>query len=412
VLTASVWLSTGTMAPYAATTNPPLVLGPCGYLYNGDHDHFRATFLMLDGAPRAQWEFSVVLRRILFPLFAYPFMKLAGFERGGVAASLVLHWVAFLAFGSFLRRRVGEAGATAGVWLLATYPGIPYWAGLPYSYAAIVPGSLLSFIFLCRMAGASSLAQAAASSLGLGVLATGYDFLPIFGVAAVLVLLAQRRVRWLPGSFASLVAPTALCAVWLQSGFHVPLSNSNSAIYGNILHAWLHPSGLAQWKEYLVRLPAVALDSYLYANFLFLPLLFVLLLAAAARAPGTRLSVSEKAILAAAALLFLFNNAAPPYAGVQVRGTALPRLYQPMFVVFLFFAGNAVAAAPAGPRRRLYAALCACTVLADATVSFGPALHVPWAADIYIRFYKHTSPDWLERNLARHGRRPLGFCKS
>ena len=62
LLSLGVWANTGTLAPYGATLDKPLVSDPCKYLLNIDHFHFKAAFLMLDGAPRDQWEFSVVLR--------------------------------------------------------------------------------------------------------------------------------------------------------------------------------------------------------------------------------------------------------------------------------------------------------------------------------------------------------------
>src|SRR4051794_30922546 len=84
----SVWLSSGTLAPYANTVEKPKVLSPCRYLANPDHPHFEATFAMLDGQPRERWAFGVMLRRILFPLIAYGPMKMFGFLVGGFLTSL------------------------------------------------------------------------------------------------------------------------------------------------------------------------------------------------------------------------------------------------------------------------------------------------------------------------------------
>ena len=61
------WLATGTLAMYAVVSSIAVVWPPCGYLVNTDHGNFVGTFLMLDGAPRATWEWSVVLRRTLLP---------------------------------------------------------------------------------------------------------------------------------------------------------------------------------------------------------------------------------------------------------------------------------------------------------------------------------------------------------
>src|SRR5690348_12518736 len=51
VLLAGAWLSSGTMAPYAATLHPEIVRiqQPCEYLTNIDHVQFQSTFWMLQG---------------------------------------------------------------------------------------------------------------------------------------------------------------------------------------------------------------------------------------------------------------------------------------------------------------------------------------------------------------------------
>jgi hypothetical protein len=152
LLVALGWLCTGTLASYAVGLDIAIVWRPCGYLLNCDHGQFLASHLMLDGAPRATWEGSVVLRRTLYPLLAYPFAKVLGFEYGGILANFLLALAALIGFSEYIRRKVGNAGATAAALLIATYPGIHYWVGLPYSYAVIVPSSLAATAILwdCR----------------------------------------------------------------------------------------------------------------------------------------------------------------------------------------------------------------------------------------------------------------------
>src|SRR5205809_2579853 len=103
-----VWLSSGTMAPYASTQEHPFIIKPCNYLVNSDHPHFLATFYMLDGQPREKWAFSVILRRTLFPLLAYGPMKMWGFLIGGVVTSLVMQVAAFAGFVIYVHRRIGQ----------------------------------------------------------------------------------------------------------------------------------------------------------------------------------------------------------------------------------------------------------------------------------------------------------------
>ena len=99
VMILAIWLATGTMAPYAGTLDRPLTLQPCRYLANVDHAHFLATFALLDRHRAAEWDFSVVLRRILYPIVAYPLMKLfavatadstTGFLLGGVLTTILI----------------------------------------------------------------------------------------------------------------------------------------------------------------------------------------------------------------------------------------------------------------------------------------------------------------------------------
>lgn len=420
ILILGVWVSSGTLAPYAATLAKPYVWGPCDYLLNIDHNHFKAVFLMLDGAPRDQWEYSVVLRRVLHPLLAYLFMKVLGFGAGGIVANILLALGSLAVFWRALRRRYGEQVPVALLGLLATYPGIFYWAGLPYSYAMIVPASLLAMVLLWRLETAPGWRTALLCGLGVGVLSTGYDLLPFFGAAGVLLLVSRRL--WAPAAvFAgAAVVPTVLVAVALRALFAVPLTSSNTHAYGNILGSYLSlgsltDEGLRTWGRLLAKLPGITLDVFLYGNFLFLPLLFLLaLLAARWLPPGARiLSRAEACVLAAAVLLFFFNNLAPPYSGWQLRGSWLPRLYQPVFVVMISALASLFARAdllPRRPRGALWAAL-AVTIAANAWIVFGPVLgSTRLSQTVYHRFYRHDKATAYEETLATFGRRPLGFC--
>ena len=78
-------------------------------------------------------------------------------------------------------------GVIAILALLATYPGWMYWAGLPYSYAAIVPLSLLCMVLLWRvetligwhqalLAGRQSGCQHDGALILLGLFEGGEDF--------------------------------------------------------------------------------------------------------------------------------------------------------------------------------------------------------------------------------------------
>lgn len=409
LLTLAVWLSSGTMAPYASTYAFSTATRPCGYLVNIDQPHHEAVYQMLDGQPRARWEKSVVLRRLLFPLFAYPFMKVGGYLAGGFVASLLCQLGGLLALALHLRRRNGEAAAVAGSWLYATYPGITYWAGLPYAYVAIVPASIALYILLVRLDEERRPVATAGLAGAMGLLFTAYDLAAFFGVAALFLLLARRRYREVPLAVAAMAVAPLASLLLLKLVFGAPLANPNTAIYGVVFHAYLHPPGLAVWLRSVVDLPLVLLENFLFSNMLFLPLGFLVVAALTAR----RLAAGEAALAAAVAVVFLFNNLAPPYEGRwQMRGDFIPRLYQPIFVTLLVYCARTLSdwRSLPGARGRLVRAVALFVLAGNATIVFGPVARIPWAGTIYHLFYRHSPASTMDENLARYGRRPLGFC--
>jgi len=413
VLVTAIWLSSGTMAPYGATLNTPLVLPPCDYLFNVDHEHFRQTFLMLDGAPKAAWEGSVVLRRILFPMLAYPLMKLTTFEVGGFITSVVIHALTFLCFTWWLRRRVGETGATAGLWLLATYPGITYWAALPYSYACIVPCCLVGFILLSELSDSRASATVLGCSFGLGILFLGYDLLPFFLPPVAAILLFRKQFALLPAAMILLLAPSV---IWIYGVlgllYQVSPLNPNTGLYVTVFRSYISRPDWYGWARLGLRFPLDAIRNYLFSNFLFLPVLFTVFWRYWSRHAGPALSQAERWFLLAILGVFLFNNLAPPYPGVQLRGSYIARIYQPAFVALLVFTARFIEAiktqsAATWARRALVV-----TVLLNASVALGLPADNPIAGFVYMQFYRHGDPDSrnLANNFARYGHRPLGVC--
>jgi hypothetical protein len=412
-----LWLASGTMSPYASTLNGPLV-NPCGYLFNTDHVQFKATFLLLDGGDRKDWEFSVVLRRILFPLLAYPAMKVWGFEPGGFVASLLLHLAAFICFIRFLQRHVGGLAATRAMWLLATYPGITYWGALPYSYSAIVPCSLFAIVLLWKLNTTRSGWSVMLLSLGLGVLFVGYDLFPFFGLAAGLIVWRKRDYLHLPLVAIGSLIPQTLVWAWLKVFYSMDLRNSNTETLYSVPLSYLHRPDFGKWASLLVDVPRVAIQNFLFSNFLFLPLLF-LLLYALSRRRKLEFHPAESMVLLAGLLVFLFNNLAPPYEGWQLRGDWISRLYQPIFTALLLFSARVLQASAEWPRwlKTTCVTLFLATVILQGLFSAGPVLNNPLAGPMYYQFYKHHptehygQPESLARNLQVHGRRPLGFCQ-
>jgi hypothetical protein len=414
VLLLFAWLSSGTLAPLAATTENPTATEPCRYLHNVDHEHHLSTFLMLDGAPHQQWERSVALRRMLFPLLAYPWMKVLGFDLGGFLTSLLIHLTTLVVLAAFLRRRVGEKGALLAIWLFATSPGIYYWIGLPYSYAIIVPCSVAATMLLWRIQDVESPGRAALLALAVGFLFLGYDLLPYFAPAALyLVWRKFRRLRHLATTAAMLLTPTVLNLAILKYGLRSTLQNPNTEIYPAILGAWMHRPDFSQWMGILLDSPVLLVHHFLASNCYFLPLLFVVFAWRSVRGHGASLVPFEKAIFGSALLVWAIMNLAPPYDYKwQIRGAWIARLYQPIFGVLLTFVARwwqALREKPWALRSARIAVVA--TVALNCAVMLGPWLSPSFEAQIYIHFYQHASPNHLVENFDKFGRRPLGFCK-
>jgi hypothetical protein len=127
-----------------------------------------------------------------------------------------------------------------------------------------------------------------------------------------------------------------------------------------------------------------------------------------------RLAAAEAALFAAIALVFCFNNLGPPHqATEQMRGDYIPRIYQPLcaaLIVYCARLAGSVQALDAAKARFLTGAF-ALALLANASVAFGPIARVPWAGNVYQRFYFHAFIESMDINLATHGRRPLGVCR-
>lgn len=404
------WLSTGTLAPYAATTHVPIATQPCQYLINIDHQHFLATFLMLDGAPHDQWAWSVVLRRTLYPVLAYPLMKLLGFIPGGLATNGLLNAGALVAFAAFLRRRVGEGGAVVTSWLLATYPGVHYWIGLPYSYAAIVPAILAAAMLLWKLEETTSPRLALVLCGGVGVLFLAYDLLPIFAPAALAVVWRRfRRPALFLAASGVLLLPLMVNLLVLSAALGVPLKNSNSGVYLEVLGAYASRPDVGGWIGLLLKGPGLLVQNFFASNFFFLPTLSLLFVGLGAGRGGAGLALFEKAILGGVLLLWAVINLAPPYSSPwQMRGEWVARLYQPTLAVLLTYVARTWD--DLTQRVRWAWLPVAVTMSLNVAVVLGPWLSPSLEGQVYIAFYQHTSPSAFIDNLKQYGKRPLGFC--
>ena len=418
----AMYLSTGTLSPYANTVDFPPdypMVGPrCHYLFNGDYYEFSALFSLLDGKHRSAWEYSLFLRRILYNAMAYPFMKIFEHDLGGLVFNFLLTILAFISFALFVLRTTGEKGAIAGMWLLALYPGITYYSGQPFLYACIVPFCLWLYMLLWKLNKYTSIGNVWITALGMGVLFLGYDLLVFFGPAALVLLVLRKKYVQAP----VLVSGMLLCiAVWwcvVRYGLKVPSSNENSSIYTIILKSYFHPVDYSGWLELLKNMPENLLYNFLFSSFLLLPLLFIAALIIGVRGRQRLLTFPEACLLGSIALVFLFNNCAPPYEYKwQMRGAWIARLYQPLFVVLLFSCARLFQALSiqkhGRPLKAAMVVLLTATVFGNGLVVLGPALDDPAGISswVYWNFYKHSPPQTMKMNLDKYGRRPWGFCR-
>lgn len=411
------WLSSGTLAPYAATSRLSGTWTSCQYLVNCDHPQFLATFRMLEGAPRAEWEFSVVLRRLLQPLLAFPLMKAFGFEIGGLLFNLLANVTALLGFAAFVRRRVGERGAVAVAWLLATWPGLHFWVTMPYSYGAIVPACLGAAAILWRLdeLPASATKELALLALLLGLLFTAYDLVQFFAPAfAAVAWLRFRRFGPLAVGVMLLLLPSIADGLVMRYGFHVSLLNSNTEAYSHIVQSWLHPGQWPAWRGLLAASPWILVQNFFASSYWGLPTLFLILVARARSRGDVHFASWEVAVLACMFGIWAMNNLGPPYPGWQLRGTWIARLYQPAFVVLLSFVARSVEVAfrdDSSSSRRWVAGAVAATALLGVSVVLGPWVSPGYAVRFHLSFYRHDVPGTFAEQLRIYGKRPLGVCR-
>jgi len=408
-----IWFSSGTLAPYAVTTPNPLILPPCHYAFNGDHYHFLATFLMLDGAPADQWNFSVVLRRILYPLLAYPWMKLFGFESGGFIFNLIFHSAAFVLFSRFLKIVAGEKASIMALWLLATYPGTLYWAGMPYSYASIVPCSLLLTILVWQVAHETRIKQLSLLFLGIGVLLTAYDLFPFYGTSAILYLFLSQRWKQIPLCTSLMMLPQGVVLLWLSLVKKQAIINDNTHAYSLIVKSWLHPQWNTWWPI-LWRAPRTFWQVFLDSNYTFIPLFLIVLISFFYFSKRFKLHPIEKAVLISGLAIFLFSNLAPPYSGWQLRGEWIARIYQPLIAIYILIIARTLARInelKPGLQWTIFG-LFTFTVGQNVWIGIGPILkHSEMASYYHHAFYRHAGPTTMTETLYHLGRRrPMGFC--
>jgi hypothetical protein len=251
----------------------------------------------------------------------------------------------------------------------------------------------------------------------MGVAYLGYDLAITFVPATLIVLCWRRRFFGAAAAVVIQMAPTAAWMYALARVFHQPLQNGNSGIYVSVLSAFFHRAAGAWWWQQVIQAPGYGFDIFFASNFIFIPALFLLVLALNPLTSRIRFDLAENALLASGLALFLVLNLAPSDSGGwEMRGNWIARLYQPVFPALVLYIARWWQNLPAlTPRLRLLVLSgVAAATFGDALVVFGPILNDPGhvSETAFYRFYDHTDAHFVyENNLRNLGRRPIGFTR-
>lgn len=389
------YLNTGTLAPYAATSKLSIFEKNSGLLVNIDHEGHMDVMEMLEGNTDG-WQESVVLRRPLHAWICFPLNRLLDYAYSGSIVNLFLYLLASLWLWIEIANKDGNRTGLYCLALLCTYPGFTYWAGLPYCYGIIAPGSILCYLIQNRISENLPTYLIASYSFIGGIVFLGYDlyaiFLPSFILSLLINGLWQRIFIVAPCT----IIPLSIYLYWLRSS-GIPLENSNSEVYRIILQAYVNHGIALPDFEFLRQL----LSSLLWSNFLFLPIGFIFTISFT----GFRfIRFSDLSLILATSGLFFFLNLAPQYDGWQMRGDYMNRLYQPAFVAMIIvlsrFAANYTRFGPS---------LLSAVVLLQSAVMFSGALNISALHACYEKFYPHDRPGVYAETLNQIGKRPIGF---
>jgi hypothetical protein len=407
---ALLWLNTGTLSPFASTYYAPIVSGPCHYLYNPDHSIFLSTYLMLDGAPSSEWMESIALRRILYPLVAYPFMKVWGFELGGFIASLLIYVVTFWSLIIFINKKFGRSTALWGAWIFATYPGVAYWIGMPFSYSLIPAVSLFTTVLIDKLLEKDrGLRQVILIAFLIGVGGLAHDTVALGALmAGFFGLIFQKRFAHILCFLPIVVAPLLITQVIITSISGTSIVDSNTVYYPEILKSYFTNFQDPRWREQILVFPEVLLLCFFASNFIFLPVLAFFYLRGSylerKRVAFFRaFSISETSWLFAYIFIVAIINLAPLYGTrFSMRGVEYSRYYQFLFGPIFFYCCRHISSLKYAKHAAL---IC---VMLNVAVVLGPWLSPRFTSAVYALFYRHSNPEDYVNNLNKFGRIPLG----
>lgn len=411
ILLVQMYFNTGTLSAYAVTLQNPTELE--GYIVNFDYAHYQCNYNFIIGENADNWATGWVLRRELFFIISFPFFKLFGFYIGGILSAFVINLTSFYFFIKFIYKNIGIQSAYVAMILLSTYPGIMYWIGSPFAQVMIVPCCCWIYVIMWKMSQTDSLKKHILYLSIISLMFTAYDLFVYFYPAILLIYLKHYQWKKIIVSVPIMLVPQALIVLWLKSSGATNISSDNSGLYLTIIKSYFHIKDFSSWLEILGQAPEILINNFLDSNFLFLPILFLIILVWGLFKKFA-LNEIETSILFCALMVFLFNNLAPWYvAEFQMRGLWIARIYQPIFIVMLMYIVRFSSYIKANkPFQTKYfiglIILCACFNL---VINIGGVFESKFTERSWYRFYQHSPPNTMTGNLKKFGVRPIGFSE-
>lgn len=411
LLILQMYLNTGTLSAYAVTIDNPYVIG--GNIVNYDYKHYQCNYDFIMGEPAEKWNFGWVLRRELFYILAFPFLKIFGFYIGGIIAAITITLISFYAFIRFIYNNLGVQQAYVGVILLSTYPGIMYWIGSPFAQVMIVPCCLLIYMLMWKMNYSNKLNKHILFLSLISILFTAYDLILYFYPTILFIYFRKQQWKKMIISLPIMLIPQLAMVLWINMRGVTELKSDNTGLYFTIINSYLNPGDLLSWLHLIFLAPKILLLNYLDSNFWFLPILFIILVVVGVR-NKIWLNTIETGILLSAFAIFIFNNLAPVYsADFLMRGEWIARIYQPIFVALLMyivrFYGQIYQINP--NQKRVFVGLILTCSLLNIAINLGGCFKSNLTQLAWYRFYQHSSPDAMQKNLKIYGVKPIGFSR-
>ena len=409
----TIWLSSGTLSPYAASSEYPLVDEETGYLFNSDHPHFMGVYAYLAGTDRANWEKTMYLRRVLYPAMALPFIEIFGLHAGALIINFLVNAIGLTLFAHFLKSRFGEGVGLIGAWILAVFPGTAYWGSLPYPQTSIIPVTIIGFVLMYRVNEEESFLRTMTMVILLGVAMLAYDLVTYFGPVLMGVLFLRRKWLWMPPAAVAILLPGVLLMLFQRFVHDVSPVNINTEIYGAIINAYLDPQDITTWKWYLRIAPLVLVHNFFASCMILVPVAFVCCVLGMAVQKRMYITRVEVLFFLAAFALWSFSNLAPPYDYWyrEMRSFWLARVFVPMTVPMVIVVARTLDHwREEGAANQTIANVLAVLVIGGhVMITFSGIARLPIADRVYYEFYRHSKTPVYSSTLDKVGRYPVGF---